>query len=339
MEERKKFHNEMDKSNYMAKMFHEYIDKYFKVNEKQPLNKMNVELIQEINEYYNKIHIFQRITKVIWVFIKEVDVIENEFSCKLLNIKKSCMKQKELMGYCKKILKTLPVERKYYNAIKYEINKMSKRIDYLLEFVIPTYIELTPLSNYIKDMGKENFYEEILEEFSVDEKMEDEDLQKYIQKIVSSYSDDENWKAGMEKYKRFLQEKYKKIEDAKQKEALEKKKKLAEEAERKLILTSNNLQKLYFDGEITYGHNYKVSKLGSAVADLNKEEKANRKIVFLAKTARGFNASVFYYSSEVEGFLTQSFRKCSIIKEYEKLPEELQTKIDSYELVAVEMMV
>lgn len=336
IKERTKFYSSLDKKKYMDSMFHEFLG--IQVKETMPVTRTNVLLLGKIHDYFEETEKFQKITKVIFVFLKETDSFSN-FYQKLGNIKISCMKQRNMMCLCKKILKSIPVEKKYVEPIEYTIAGLSKRLDYLLKVVVPAYIEMTPLSNYVKEMGEEKFYEEICEMFPVGEDMEDDKLNEYIQKIFSSYSDDGNWEKGFNEYQEFLKEKYRNIEISKEQEAREKRKKLAEEAEKKLIMTSNNFQKLYLDGCITYGYNYSVSKLGSRVVELKKAGRERNKIVFLAKTKKGANAAPFYFSLETEDNLTKSVEKLTILEEFEKLPENIQEKIDNYELAAVEMMV
>lgn len=340
VKERTKFYNAYDKKNYMSDLMKEFLSMNSELpTENKPIPRRNVDLIYSINEYITKYDTFRRINRILFRFLEETEVFDKGFRGRYLNILKSCRRQFDMIYKCKVILKKVPVEQKYCDAIKYVLNDISKRLDYLMKNILPCYIEVTPLDNYVKNIGNEKFYDEIMELFPLVDKIEEEKLTEYVHSILSSYSGDGDWQKGLASYRKFLERKYAKLDAIKEEEALEKRKKRAAETEKMLISKSNNFSRLYMDGCVTYGYNRGVSNIGNRVADLKKKGRTKNKIVFLAKTAKGANANAFFLSLETEDNFTPAITKAAILEEHEPLPKQIQEKIENYEIAAVELMV
>ena len=337
--EKKKYYNGYEKKCYMHDILKEFFEKYKEISyNKQSIPKRNIEYIYSINDYIEKYNNFRRINGILLRFFDEIESFDDGFKGRYFNIIKSCRLQFNMMYRCKIILKSTSVEQKYLNAIKYCLNDISKRIDFLSEHILPCYIEATPLDNYLKQKGKDAFYEEIIELFPSVDKIDNEKLDIYIHKILSSYNGTNDWQDGLKKYKAFLEKKYEKIKLAKEKENLEQKKKRALETEKVLIEKSNQFYRQYTDGGITYGYNRAVQVVGLKALSLKKQGQKNNKIVFLAKTTKGRAAKAYYLSLETEDNFTNAISKASILEEHESLPSQIQEKVDNYDIVAIEMM-
>lgn len=335
-----KYYNGYERKCHMHDVLKEFLEKFKETTyNRQSIPKKNIEYIYSINDYIEKYDNFRRINGILFRFFDEVETFDDGFRGRFINIIKSCRLQFNMMYRCKIILKSASVEQKYLDAIKYCLNDISKRLDFLSEHILPCYIEMTPLDNYLKEKGKDAFYEEMIELFPSADKIDDEKLNEYIHKILSSYDGIESWQEGLEKYQSFLKEKYKKIKISKEKESLEQKKKRALETEKALIQKSNVFSRQYLDGGITYGYNRAVQVIGLKALSLKKQGQKNNKIVFLAKTTKGRAAKAYYLSLETEDYFTEAISKASILEEHEPLPKSIQEKIESYDIVAIEMMV
>lgn len=340
---RTKFNNGLDRKHYMDEMFHEFLDVYSEKKEKQFIRKINVELIRDINDYSERYIYFQRVTTIIVAFIKQFDNMEDILH-KLIAIKASAKKQNMMLNGCKRILKNLRFDERYEEPIRYTIAGINKRLDYLLAIVNSAYIEMTPLDNYKKKLETEgkSFFEEIVNEFPLDEKIgpdeENEVIQQYIQKVLSSFSDDGDWKEGFEKYRYFLQKKYEKIEEGKRLEKLKVKKERQEMAEKKLMNESIQISRRYDDAMITMGYHPGINHIHNEVYKRKQEGKTRNKIVLLAKTLKGYDAAIYYYSKTTKEPFVKSMVHCSILDEFEELPKELLMQIENYDVAMVEVI-
>lgn len=336
IEEKTKFRNGMERKFYMDDVLHEFLDCYQNKNFEYT-NRKGMEIIGMINDYNDKYFYFVKLTNIIAIFLKELYGIGNEFS-KFLNIKSSCKKQFNLLYTTKTILKKVPVENKYYVALKYNVEKISERLDYLTKYVVFSYLEMTPILNYIKileDEGK-SLEKEIMEKFpDMVNDSEDFELRKYMEEIFSKVSDNQDWKKGRDIYLNFLNEKRKSMEENKMEEKLNKKKLLAKDAEQKLIITGNNIEKI-----IMRGDNAKLSvrMIGNKIFELKQAGEKNAKLIMLAKTSRGINAKAYYYSQDSSNFLTNSLCKATVLKENVELPNEILDKIKSFDMVFKEIL-
>lgn len=340
---RTKFHSGLDRHHYMGDMLIEFLEVYEDCKEKQAVKPINMEFIGQINEYGEKYIYFQRVTTIIAAFIKQFDGMDDILH-KLIHIKQSAKKQKGMIYGAKRILKNVRFDEKYEEPIRYNIRKVNERLDYLLTLVDSAYIEMTPLYNYKKKLEAEgkSFFEEIVNEFPLDERIgcdeDNEEIQKYIQKVLSSFSDDGDWKKGFEEYNKFLQEKYQKIEECKKAEKMQAKKERQEMTEKRLMNESQDITRRYEDAMITTGFNYGINHLHNEIYRLKKEGKERNKIVLLAKTLKGYDAAIHYYSATAKDPLVNSLSRCSVLGEFDTLPEELMKKVDSYDLAMIELV-
>ncbi len=343
MKVRTKFNSGLDKKDYMDGMFHEFLDVYGNRTEKQGIKRVNAELISQINDYTERYIYFQRVTTIIAAFIKQFENMAGILS-KLLAIKTSVKKQNLMLGACKKILKNLRFDEKYEEPIRYTISSVNKRLDYLLAIVNSAYIEMTPLDNYKKKLEAEgkSFFDEIVNEFPLDERIgydeDNEMLQGYIKKVLASFSDDGEWKEGFEKYNAFLVQKYEKIEEGRRIEKMKAKKERQEMAEKKLMNESNMITKRYEDAMITMGYHPGINHLHNEIYKLKKEGHQRNKIVLLAKTLKGYDAAVHYFSKTTKDLFAKSMIHCSVLDEFEELPSELLEQVKNCDVAMVEVV-
>lgn len=343
IQERTKFRNAFDRKQYMDDMFHEFLEVYTGKLPDKSIKPINVEFIRLINEYNEKYVYFQRVTTIVVAFIKKFNDMDGIVH-KLIILKGSAKKQNVMLNICKKILKKNKFEKKYEEPIRVTIQGINKRIDYLLKLVDTAYIEMTPLDNYKKMLEEkgEDFFDEIINEFPLTEKIgpeeENQMVQNYIEKVLSSFSDNGDWEEGYKKYNTFLQKKFELIEKGREADKLKARKNRQEMAEKKLIQISTDIQRRYDDAMITTGYHIGIDHLHKEVLKSKEQGRMRNKIILLAKTMKGYEATPHYYSKTAKEPFGNSLSSCSILGEFEELPKDILDKIENGDVAMVEVM-
>lgn len=341
IKERTKFYNGYEKKEYMHRVIKEFLDLYKTIPEKGTVNKRNLEIIQLINEYYEKYIYFARLTSVIMEFLKNFYSEESNYISNFFGIKKSCKKQYELIISIKNRVKKVPIDSKYETAIKYTIEDVKKRLDYLLNNIVYTYLEMTPLLDYMKylENNGKTLEDDISENIDLDENILDNpSVTNYVQKVLNclNYSDSNcNYLKKKEIYENFLNEKYKKIE----KEKLEKKQKQKEnrfkETEYKLQKDASNIERTINNGNL-FKYNVCVTKLSKKFVELKKEGYKYGRIILIGKTIKGYNAATYYLSGEE---LSKGLSNASVLSPKEEIPSKIQELINSKDYAIAEITI
>lgn len=344
IKERTKFNNSYDRNDYMNKMFHEFLDIHSGDFEKRSVKKINIEILRDINEYKEHYIYFQRITTIICAFLKQIEEIDKNTLSKLLQLKHSVKKQYTMVSFAKDIIKVTSFDSKYEIPIKSVITSVNKRLDYLLNLVATAYIEMTPLVNYknkLEENGK-SFYDEIINEFPLEENIGyDEDnelLQNYIKKILSISSDSEDWKKELGRYQKWILDKQNLIEKGRAEEKLKKKKQLKELAEKHLRKECDDIRNRY-DTVLLSDFRDPLRNLANRADTFRRNGRLENKIVLLAKTNKGYNAATYYYSEKSKDYMTSGLSNCTILGEFDELPNEIMQKVDNCDLAMVEMLI
>lgn len=163
-------------------------------------------------------------------------------------------------------------------------------------------------------------------------------VQDYIQKVLSSFSDDGDWQEGYQKYNEFLHRKFELIEKGKMEDKLKTRKQKQEMAEKKLMQVSDDIQRRYDDAMITTGYHIGINHLHREVSKCKELGRMRNKIVLLAKTIKGYDAAPYYYSKTAKNPFGNSLKSCSVLEEFEELPKEILMKVENGEVAMVEVM-
>lgn len=339
IEERTKFYNGLDKKYYMDKVLHEFLDVYDSVTEKKFVNKMSAEIVQLINEYIEKYIYFSKLTTVIAEFLKNIYGTQNKYFSNFLSIKKSCKKQYGLLCLVKRISKKIPLERKYYVALKYNIEKISQRLDYLLNNVVFTYLEITPILDYSTKLESEGktLEADITENIDFKEDFtDDKNVMDYVQKVLNSLENSNGeYLKNKEKYETFLNKKYEIVEDEKNEQKQKQKEIRFLETEAKLQQDARNIERSINNGNL-YKYSSNIVALGKKFSLLKDKGNKYGRIILVGKTKAGSRAATYYLSGEE---LTNSLAKASVFTQNEKIPNKIQELIDNKDYAIAEILV
>lgn len=335
IQERTKFYSGLDKKKYMGDVFHEFLDIYSKTSKMQPVNKMNMDVLYSINDYIEKFTYFRRLTTVILEFLKDL-IQDGTYVHNFIKLKESCLKQYNLVLITKKTIKKVPLDKKYYVAIKYEINGISNRLDYLLENVVFEYLRMTPLNDYMKYLERngKTLQNDINENIDLDNSVLDNpNISNYVKTILDSLGiSDEEYLEKRKTYETFLQRKYELIEKDKEEQKQKQKEKRFLETEAKLQVDASNLEKLINSRKL-----HSINILARQFSNLKFQNEKLGRIILIGKTLKGANARTHYLSKD--GTLVDSVSKIKVFTFNEKYPDEIQKKIDSKDYASAEILI
>lgn len=343
MKQKTKFVSGYDKSVYMSEMTLEFLTRYENVKS-STLNRSNAELIGMINDYLGKYTYFQRISHVVLGFIQMVECSDKDMYVSIIKIKTSVKKQMMLLWRCKKILKNAAVETRYVEPIRYSIEAISKRIDYLNSVVIPSYIEMTPIKeydNYLVSIGS-SLYKDITENLDVhmdssDEQWE-EKVKAYCQRVISSLSKSGDWEDAYNRYKSRMQKIAEVKARDKEKERLKKVNQNKSDAEEVLIRQSGLIRRNLELNMARLKRSMASSSLSIKLGNFKNKGYSEAKLVLLANVRAGKRAKVWYYSADEEDYLVGGVIKSTLLPVDARLPKVLEDKIKRDELVMVEVV-
>lgn len=345
----------------MLDFFDKYADADLNTLEvKGSINKYNIDLVRMINDYIVKYKYFSRISHVIQNYIYHFWIDETEGNDKNLfryvfnNIKRISGGVKSTFRIhhrLKSILKKVPIDQKLYIAIKKCCLVQTNRLDRLIENILPEYINITPLYDFMKILEKEgvNIFDYIIESVPLGkynyENFDDmnEDVSVLIDVIDDLTSDKFEWKENLNKYKE-LNETRKKIADqSREHDKMEEKKRKAESVQNVLYQKASELQKSYNRSfQAITGGKGTDSKANHTLLVLKeeamyfKEENgcADAKILLLARVYKSNCAAVKYYQKKHnESYFADSIKFATIFKLDDPIPEDIQEKVDNYDLV------
>lgn len=352
----------MDRYN---KMMLDFIDKYKGVDlntseVKGSINKYNIDLVRMINDYIVKYKYFNRIEHVIQNYIYHFWIDETEGNDKYLfryvfnNIKRisgGVRSTSRIYYRLKSILKKVPIDQSLYKAIKQCCLVQTNRLDRLIENILPEYINITPLYDFMKILEKEgvDIFDYIIESVPLGKYNSnnfddmDEDITSLIEVINELTVDKFEWKENLNKYKELHETRKKLAAESKEHDKMKEKKRKAESVQNVLYQKASDLQKNYDRSfqAITGGkgtdskakHDLLVLK-EEAIYFKEENHCDDVKILLLAHVRKSNCAVVKYYrNKQGESYFADSIKFATLLKLDDPIPEDIQKKVDNYDLV------
>lgn len=123
------------------------------------VGKINVELVREINEYFEEAEDTKKELSIIVELMKKED--ERDYKLNASMIRNTCRiihsisgQQNFSIALKKQLIKNGIHDKFTKEAINYTINSLVERINYIRNRIVPTYLDITPFSPYVKQLAQ-----------------------------------------------------------------------------------------------------------------------------------------------------------------------------------------
>lgn len=320
------------------KLVRKFLKEYGDIEDKRfaNTNQNGLAIMRGVNEYSEFYNIFQTLSGYVYdTLMNSSD--DTRFASGLIRIKMSVKKQMQMQHAIKRICKNMPVEKKYFAALDDACKKATNRFTYLYEHIMPIYMESTKLCGYCKKLKEDGktIYQDVMEYLGCEKyDFDKEKALAYLDEMVDKYQD-ESWVNNLKNSIERNNANEEAIEKDKKSNALEAKIKRWHSVENMLISVSRDIDREYRNSGFD-GTSYPYRRLGLATCEAPYGKKC--KIILLATNRCKSRTGVMYFSKDTDGYLTKALGKASVIFDEENIPDELQAKIEEYELAMVELL-
>lgn len=330
------------------------------------VSKMNVKMLRLINEYFAKYQYIMIICMTVYEYSRNYyndpknEDLKEDLSIifsRLMKIMISLKKQHTLSLHIKDTAKKVMYDEKTFKLMRSCIDNMIKRIDYLINNVISSYIEITPLydyKSYLENNGKD-LLDDMLEyvewnEFNVISQLDYDsihplivDYVNHVNNIVSNISECKYKQKFDEYYEIYKKNKILIEENNRLKKEKELQRRI-ERATKRLYDQCYCIRKsidYYSDGVLYDGGKGIISiiKLKNAASDFKKKNRCKFAKIIVFISTKASNATISYYNPSCEYCATKIIKNAKLFRINDELPEDLQKRKDAGEIVVTEIII
>lgn len=195
-----------DYTSLLKEFIHSYDMRYKK---SETLNKYNMNILMDINGYYEKYLYFYRLASLISRFLAICRRKEYKINVYLLEIISNEKQKMAILKTVKKICKKYQITRKDYLKLKNIIMLLENHLDIITNEILLDYMKVTPVISYKKIIEKEgkDFIEVVNTELQLIEAYDDTRKFK-INPVVDNFAgiildklneEQDNWRERMKK--------------------------------------------------------------------------------------------------------------------------------------------